>query len=62
MFLKCSLPVSDKSRQRTLLDENLKIRIWVEVSQTVKPDLHNVRTNFLSLVHLNQHLVHCGSH
>lgn len=59
-FLK--IPVSDKSGQRWLLDEDVKVLLRVEVPEAVQADLDKVRTDLLSLSHVDQHLVHRRPH
>lgn len=60
--MRRSLPVSNKSWQWRPLNENFKIGAWIEVSQTVEPDLNDVGSDFLGLSHLDQHLIDRGSH
>ena len=57
-----SLPVSDKSGQRSLLDQDFEILSWIEILQEVNSNLNKVSTKFLRLTHQKQHLINCFRH
>jgi stress-induced morphogen len=61
-FHDYSLPVRDKSGQRTLFNQDFEILSWTEVLQEVQSNLNKVSPKFLGLSRLNQHLINCFRH